>query len=79
MQFLKKHYEKIVLCVVLLSMAAAAIWMGAVVAKLSEEVNQPISGGSHKTKPPVPLESDHRSAGPGPSHQSAAGCSFRRA
>lgn len=56
MQFLKKHYEKIVLCVVLLSMAAAAIWMGAVVAKLSEEVNQPISGGSHKTKPPVPLD-----------------------
>src|SRR5271157_6498321 len=55
MQFLKKHYEKIILCVVLLSMAAAAIWMGAVITRLSEEVNQPISA-SHKNKPPVPLD-----------------------
>lgn len=27
MQFLKKHYEKIILCVVLLGLAAAAVWM----------------------------------------------------
>jgi hypothetical protein len=55
MQFLKKHYEKIILCVVLLSLAAAAIWMGSVITKLKEEVNQPVSEGMHDTKPPVPL------------------------
>ena len=56
MQFLKKHYEKIILCVVLLSLEAASIWMGAVFTKLQEEVNQPISEGAHKTNRPVPLD-----------------------
>jgi hypothetical protein len=56
MQFLKKHYEKIILCVVLLGLAAASIWMGEILKKLQEEVNQPVSGGAHKTKPPVPLD-----------------------
>jgi hypothetical protein len=56
MQFLKKHYEKIILCMVLLGLAAAAIWMGAVITRLQEEVNLPVSEGAHKTKPPVPLD-----------------------
>jgi hypothetical protein len=56
MQFLKKHYEKIILCVVLLSLATAAIWMGALITKLREEVNQPVLEGSRKTKPLVPLD-----------------------
>jgi hypothetical protein len=56
MQFLKKHYEKIILCVVLLGLAAAAIWMGEVITRLQEEVNQPIPEAAHKTKPPVPLD-----------------------
>jgi hypothetical protein len=56
MQFLKKHYEKIILCVVLLGLAAASIWMGAVVSKLKEEVNQPGFEAPRKTKPPVPLD-----------------------
>jgi hypothetical protein len=56
MQFLKKHYEKIILCVVLLSLAAASIWMGEVITKLKEEVNQPVFEGAHKAKPLVPLD-----------------------
>jgi hypothetical protein len=56
MQFLKKHYEKIILCVVLLSLAAAAIWMGEAITKLKDEVNQPVSEDSRKSKPPVPLD-----------------------
>jgi hypothetical protein len=55
MQFLKKHYEKIILCVVLLSLAAASVWMGAVISKLKEEVNQPPAEGEHKTSTVVPL------------------------
>ena len=43
LQFLKKHYEKIILCVVLLGLAAAAVWMGAVITKLKGEVSQPLS------------------------------------
>ena len=56
MQFLKKHYEKIILCVVLLSLAAAAIWMGALITKLQEEVAQPVSEPSHKNKQVAPLD-----------------------
>jgi len=56
MQFLKKHYEKIILCVVLLGLATAAIWMGAKISELKEEVSQPVSEGSHKGKSLVPLD-----------------------
>jgi len=56
MQFLKKHYEKIILCVVLLGLAAAAIWMGAVITEVTEEVNQPIAEPPSKTKALVPLD-----------------------
>jgi hypothetical protein len=56
MQFLKKHYEKIILCVVLLGLAAAAIWMSAIFSKLKEEVSQTISEAPHKGKALVPLD-----------------------
>jgi hypothetical protein len=56
MQFLKKHYEKIILCAVLLGLAAAAIWMGAKIAEVTDEVNQPIAGPPSKTKALVPLD-----------------------
>jgi hypothetical protein len=55
MQFLKRHYEKIILCVVLLSLAGASIWMGEVIRKLSEEVSAPIPEGDQKTRRVVAL------------------------
>jgi hypothetical protein len=55
-QFLKKHYEKIILCVVLLGLAFAAIWMGRILSALQDEVNQPVAESPHKSKPPVPLD-----------------------
>ena len=45
MQFLKKHYEKIILCVVLLGLAAAAIWMEEI-SKAKDKVSEPV-GMSH--------------------------------
>jgi hypothetical protein len=56
MQFLKKHYEKIILCAVLLGLAVASILMGEKLKTLEEEVNKPISEAAHKSKPPVPLD-----------------------
>jgi len=38
MQFLKRHYEKIVLCLVLLGLAGAAIWIKMEIARVSEGV-----------------------------------------
>jgi hypothetical protein len=56
LQFLKKHYEKIILCVVLLSLAAAAVWMGSILKTLREEVSQPVTGSPNKSKPIAPLD-----------------------
>jgi hypothetical protein len=55
-QFLKKHYEKIILCVVLLGLAAAAIWMGTKITEVKEEVNQSIGEPPATTKPLQPLD-----------------------
>jgi hypothetical protein len=58
-QFLKKHYEKIILCVVLLGLAAAAIWMGAKITEVKDETNPPITeGGRGKTLAPLDLTAD---------------------
>ena len=38
MEFLKKHYEKIILCVVLLGLAAAAIWMRMAIDKVQDNL-----------------------------------------
>ena len=54
MQFLKRHYEKIILCLVLLSLAAAAIWMGNAAKELTGEVSQPPTA-PRNPKPLVPL------------------------
>jgi len=56
MQFLKKHYEKIILCVVLLGLAAAAVWMGARITQVQEEVNQPVPAPSSRVRPLLPLD-----------------------
>lgn len=55
-QFLKKHYEKIILCVVLLGLAAAAVWMGAVITRLKTEVSGGPSSASHHGKALLPLD-----------------------
>ena len=44
MEFLKKHYEKIVLCVVLLGLAAAAMWMRMAIDKAQN--NLPVASAS---------------------------------
>jgi hypothetical protein len=56
MQFLKKHYEKIILCVVLLGLAAAAIWMGELISQVKKEVEIPVAEAPHNSKPLVPLD-----------------------
>jgi hypothetical protein len=45
MEFLKRHYEKIVLCVVLLGLAGAAVWMKTAIDRVRDTMPQP---------PPVP-------------------------
>jgi hypothetical protein len=41
MEFLKKHYEKIILCLVLLGLAAAAVWMRTAIEKVRESAPPP--------------------------------------
>jgi hypothetical protein len=54
MEFLKKHYEKIILCVVLLGLAAAAIWMRMAIDKVQD--NLPAA-------PSAPSTADRRGRG----------------
>jgi len=56
MDFLKKHYEKIVLCVILLGLAAAVLWMRSSLEKVKEEVNVPPPKPPAKTAPPAPMD-----------------------
>jgi hypothetical protein len=56
MQFLKKHYEKIILCVVLLGLAFAAILMEKRISALNEQVSQPVSEAPRKGKSLAPLD-----------------------
>jgi hypothetical protein len=59
LQFLKRHYEKIILCVVLLGLAGAATWMGAEISKY-KSAGGPAVDAPHSSKPmpPVDLSSD---------------------
>jgi hypothetical protein len=41
MEFLKKHYEKIILCVVLLGLAAAAVWMRQAIDRVRDSAPPP--------------------------------------
>jgi hypothetical protein len=56
MEFLKKHYEKIVLCVVLLGLAAAVLWMKSAVVQVRDELPAIVIGPPPKTAPPKPLD-----------------------
>jgi hypothetical protein len=38
MEFLKRHYEKIILCLVLLGLASAAVWMRTAIERIREQV-----------------------------------------
>jgi hypothetical protein len=55
MQFLKRHYEKIVLCLVLLGLAGAAIWIKMEIAHVSEGLAAP-PAAPRKTAPLVPID-----------------------
>ena len=61
MDFLKKHYEKLVLSVVLLVVAVAAFWLTQKVSEvrqtLDEQLKQQV-GGKKKTLKPVDLTND---------------------
>jgi len=56
MEFLKKHYEKIVLCVVLLGLAAAVLWSKSAVVKMDEAVPHARFGPPPKMVPLKPLD-----------------------
>jgi hypothetical protein len=59
-QFLKKHYEKIILCVMLLGLAMAAIWMGTEITHVKESVVEetPAPVGKAKHLDPIDLSTD---------------------
>ena len=54
-QFVKKHYEKIILCVVLLGLAAAAIWMGEEIQNVRTGLTPPTEG-PHLAKAMAPID-----------------------
>jgi hypothetical protein len=56
MEFLKKHYEKIVLCVVLVILAGAVVWMGTEIQQVQAELNQPVSEPPPHPKALEPLD-----------------------
>jgi hypothetical protein len=56
MEFLKKHYEKIVLCVVLLGLAGAVLWMQSALEKVRSEFPDTNAGPPPKTAPPAPVD-----------------------
>jgi hypothetical protein len=55
MQFLKRHYEKIVLCVVLLGLAGAAVWIKMEIGHVSEGLAAP-PPAPRKPAPLVPID-----------------------
>jgi len=56
MEFLKKHYEKIVLCVVLLGLAGAVFWMRSALEKVRDQLATSTAAPTPKTAPPQPMD-----------------------
>jgi hypothetical protein len=56
MEFLKKHYEKILLCVVLLGLAGAAFFMRSAIARVREQFTGVNVEPPRKTAPPAPMD-----------------------
>jgi hypothetical protein len=50
MEFLKKHYEKIVLCLVLLGLAAAAVWMRMAIERIQGSLAPPPAAAPRRAK-----------------------------
>lgn len=55
MEFLKRHYEKIVLVVVLLGLGAAAVWIGGAISEAQRKLTPPVPAPG-KTAPPAPID-----------------------
>jgi hypothetical protein len=55
MEFLKRHYEKMVLVVVLLGLAAAGVWMGMAIKDAQEKLQPPMPAPG-RTAPPLPID-----------------------
>jgi hypothetical protein len=63
MEFLKKHYEKIILVAVLLILAATAVWMGAAIGEAQRDLKTPVDVSLHlqgKLVAPIDLTPDQR-------------------
>jgi hypothetical protein len=59
MEFLKRHYEKIVLCVVLLGLAAAAVWMKTEIGRVRENMPEaPVIPRKAGALAPIDLSTD---------------------
>jgi hypothetical protein len=57
MEFLKKHYEKMVLCVVLLGLAGAVLWMKSALEQVKTSVTTgDVSGPPRRSAPPTNLD-----------------------
>jgi hypothetical protein len=66
MQFLKRHYEKIVLCLVLLGLAGSAIWIKVEIGHVSSDISAPPTKGREgrgrgpAAVPPLDLTADQQ-------------------
>jgi len=56
MEFFKKHYEKIALCVVLLGLAGAVLWMKSKMESVNVEVGVSEGGPPRKSPPPTNVD-----------------------
>jgi hypothetical protein len=56
MEFLKKHYEKIVLCMVLLGLAGAALWKSSDIKRIREQLQDVTVAPPPKTAPLAPID-----------------------
>jgi hypothetical protein len=63
MEFLKKHYEKMVLCVILLGLAGAAVWMRSAIQNVKQQLQDVVVTTPPKTAPltPIDLSADQKS------------------
>jgi hypothetical protein len=56
-QFFKRHYEKIILSLVLAALAGAAVWLSVAVREVNEEISRTNSTQPHRDAPWVGVES----------------------
>ena len=64
LEFLKKHYEKIVLCVILLGLAGAAVWMRSAIQRVRDQFQGSVEVATPPKSaplPPIDLTPDEKS------------------